>query len=179
MNHLLLFAVGVLISVAACSNRNDVARAAGFSDSLLAGGYVHKVRAQPANTQDVQSQGLTILYTIASVGAGEAATNDIMFDGLTSGEAFTVRLRDIALRMHNDVWLDLDNVRYACIGSLMPYDLGLAPTKSVYLTFNIPTSKLSGARDAVLTVKDRHFGGGLMSFLLDPKSMVNSTASIE
>lgn len=165
------------LMLASCSRESSGANA-GATDSVVVAGYVHKVHSKVVHGKSADSTGLTVMYTIASR-FGVTNSSDVMFDGVRSSEEFTIRLRDIALRMYNDVWLDIDAVRYPCIGSLMPYDIGLANRRTVYLTFNIPHSAIRNAHEAVLAIKDRHFGGGLLSFALDPRSMVNSIASSE
>ncbi|MBS1561140.1 MAG: hypothetical protein JSS89_06010 [Bacteroidetes bacterium] len=110
-----------------------------------------------------------IMFAISVIPKDRSSSVDVLFDDARNLDDFTVRLRDIALRLHECVTLVVDGNERACAGSFTEQTIGLARMRTIYVVFPISEEEFERSTSSMLKWRDHTFGAGIAAFAFTPK----------
>jgi hypothetical protein len=125
----------------------------GLVDTVVTGGLFVECALRTKNLSRAEhlSDGERVPFQVTLTIAPQKSSSggDVIFNGVTSVDDFSVRLRDLALRFHEQVTLTQGSRQLKCIGAEMDYDIGLTRRKRLLLTFPLTMKEASGSDVAI------------------------------
>lgn len=129
----------------------------GLVDTLVLGGLHLECAVRTKNITQAESAAdlstLPFQVTLTITQHHPKAGGDVIFNGVESVDDFSVRIRDLALRFHEQVSLTQGSRQLRCAGAEMDYDIGLTRRKRILLTFPL-TMKEAASGDAAIHIAD-------------------------
>ena len=129
-----------------------------------------------SNTSNILEDSVPVRVVLSvsrrNVDSSISSSLDVLFDGVQSDQEYTIRIREVAFRMHNNVRVVLPNgTEYNGCDTFMEHTVGVGKRRSVIITLNIPESVFYSQEKATIVWKDPFFGAGLLLFNLTPNSI--------
>jgi len=145
-----------------------VIRATYMPVSVRAARTAHSKTKNTAGTNSDQ-----IMFAISVIPKDRSGSVDVLFDDARNLDDFTVRLRDVALRLHDDVTLVVDGTEKTCAGSFTEQTIGLARMRTIYVVFPISEEEFERATTSMLKWRDHTFGAGIAAFAFTPTNITD------
>ncbi len=104
------------------------------------------------------------LTAVLKVSTKDETLPDASFDGVTSYDAYSGRMANLAFHVPQLMRLHVGDQQYRAVGGQLSHAQGLARDISVYVVFEVVESQLGSRKDISIEYQDDVFGDGMMRF---------------
>lgn len=140
-------------TVSSQSELFDWMRDHGLVDTIVTGGLFVECALRTKDLSQAEqlpdSDMLPFQVTLTIAPQKTSSGGDVIFDGVASVDDFSVRLRDLSLRFHEQITLTQGQRLHKCLGAEMEYDIGLTRRKKLMLTFPLSMKEASRSDVAI------------------------------